>query len=67
MDKEVIYAKELRESLKKGADMICDPVKSTLGAKGRLVAIYDSLRGLHVTKDGFTVAKSIQKGSINCD
>jgi chaperonin GroEL len=63
MDKEVKYGKEVRTELIKGVNMICNPVKSTLGAKGRLVAIFDSLRGLHVTKDGFTVAKSIRNDS----
>lgn len=60
MDKISKYSEEVRDGLMSGVDKLVTPIKITLGAKGRLVAIYDSIRGLHVTKDGYTISKNIQ-------
>jgi len=64
MDKEVKFGRDVRVGLMSGVDKLVDPVKITLGAKGKLVGIYDS-RSMksHVTKDGYTIAKSIEEGS----
>ena len=57
----IIYGKEAREALKKGIDRVANAVKVTLGAQGRNVLISNN-RGYspHITKDGVTVAKSIE-------
>lgn len=60
MSKQIIFGAEAREKLKKGANEIADAVKVTLGPKGRNVII-EGIYGVNdVTKDGVTVAKSIQ-------
>ena len=57
--RRIITGDELSSSIKKGVDKLSDTVKSTMGPKGKLVLIQRS--GLHptVTKDGVTVANSI--------
>lgn len=50
---------EALEGLMKGAEMVYEPVSSTLGAAGRTVIIEDLYGQPKPTKDGFTVAKSI--------
>lgn len=61
LEHTIIYGKEARESLKKGIDRVANAVKVTLGAQGRNVLISNN-RGYspHITKDGVTVAKSIE-------
>ena len=61
MDKTVITGQEVRKKLTEGVKNLVQPVKMTLGAKGRLVGIFDSLKGLHVTKDGYTIAKNYKE------
>ena len=60
MAKEIIYDDEARKSLKAGVDTIANAVKTTLGPKGRNVAIAKSFGSQVVTKDGVTVAKEIE-------
>lgn len=60
MSKEVIYGDDARASIKAGIDAVADAVKTTLGPKGRNVIIDESWDGPKVTKDGVTVAKSIE-------
>ncbi len=59
MDKISKYGEEVRKGLISGVNQLVKPVRVTLGAKGRLVGIYDSRTGSHVTKDGYTIARSI--------
>lgn len=47
------------DKMKMGVDMIANPVKSTLGPCGRNVLIYSHM-GTNVTKDGVSVARSIE-------
>jgi chaperonin GroEL len=49
-----------RRSLKKGIDTLADAVKTTLGPKGRNVAIDKKFGAPTVTHDGVTVAKEIE-------
>lgn len=57
---EILFTNEAREKMKAGVDKIGNAVKVTLGAKGRNVAIRNDRSGKgHVTKDGVTVARSI--------
>jgi chaperonin GroEL len=60
MAKAVKYDEDARKALKAGVDAIADAVKTTLGPKGRNVAIAKSYGSQVVTKDGVTVAKEIE-------
>ena len=55
-----IHLKEGREGLISGIDKLAAAVGSTLGASGRTVVIENDFGGAHITKDGVTVAESIQ-------
>jgi chaperonin GroEL len=59
--KEIHFGDDGQKKLKKGIKKIAGAVKSTLGARGRTVLIESEnhVGGLTVTKDGVTVAKSI--------
>lgn len=54
------YNKEARQKLINGVNIIADAVKVTLGAKGRNVIIGSNIALPHITKDGVTVAISIE-------
>jgi len=59
IEKEILYKDEAKQKLINGVNTVANAVKVTLGAAGRNVIIEDE-RGLpHVTKDGVTVANSI--------
>jgi chaperonin GroEL len=60
MAKSIIYNEEARKALKAGVDTIADAVKTTLGPKGRNIAIAKSFGSQVITKDGVTVAKEIE-------
>ena len=55
-----IHFDEGRQKLIAGIDKLAAAVGSTLGASGRTVIIENDFGGAHVTKDGVTVAESIQ-------
>lgn len=59
MTNELNQGSEARKKLQAGVNKVADAVKSTLGPKGRTVIIEKSNQSPHVTKDGMTVAKSI--------
>lgn len=59
MSTDITFNKEGREKLKKGIDKVANAVKVTLGGAGRNVVI-DGFPFPHVTKDGVTVAESIE-------
>jgi chaperonin GroEL len=60
MAKTVKYDEDARKALKAGVDAISNAVKTTLGPKGRNVAIAKSFGSQVVTKDGVTVAKEME-------
>jgi chaperonin GroEL len=60
MVKNVNFGSEGRKKLTNGVNTISNAVKITLGAKGRNVIIGNGFGGTHITKDGVTVAKSIE-------
>ena len=60
MAKQLIFDEEARRSLKKGIDILAGAVKTTLGPKGRNVALDKKFGAPTVTHDGVTVAKEIQ-------
>jgi chaperonin GroEL len=59
--KQVHFGEQAKSSLLKGINTIADAVKSTLGARGNTVLIESEnhVGGLTITKDGVTVANSI--------
>ncbi|MHC2331750.1 chaperonin GroEL [Bradyrhizobium sp. USDA 4454] len=58
--KDVIFDTEAREKMMRGVDVLADAVKVTLGPRGRNVIIEKSFGAPRITKDGVTVAKSIE-------
>jgi chaperonin GroEL len=57
--KQIEFKEEAREKLKAGVDKLADAVKATLGPKGRNVLIGDNNGVGVLTKDGVSVARSI--------
>ena len=60
MTKQLLFDEEARRSLKKGMDILARAVKTTLGPKGRNVALDATFGSPSVTHDGVSVAKEIQ-------
>ncbi|MFO1541498.1 MAG: chaperonin GroEL [Chloroflexota bacterium] len=60
MAKLIAYDEEARAHLKRGIDAIADAVSTTLGPKGRNVALDKKFGAPTVTHDGVTVARDIQ-------
>ncbi|HEV8194302.1 MAG TPA: chaperonin GroEL [Ktedonobacterales bacterium] len=59
MAKQLVFDEQARRSLKKGIDVLASAVKTTLGPKGRNVALDKKFGAPTVTHDGVTVAKEI--------
>jgi len=59
MAKQLVFDEEARRSLKRGIDVLAGAVKTTLGPKGRNVALDKKFGAPTVTHDGVTVAKEI--------
>jgi len=60
MAKQVVFEDAARKSLKAGVDALANAVKTTLGPKGRNVALDKKWGSPTVTHDGVTVAKEIE-------
>ena len=60
MAKQIKYSKDARASLKKGVDQLADAVTTTLGPKGRNVALDKKWGAPTVVHDGVAVAKEIE-------
>jgi chaperonin GroEL len=58
--KQLAFAEEARRSLKTGVDVMANAVKTTLGPKGRNVALDKKFGAPTITHDGVTVAKEIE-------
>src|SRR5438876_5369319 len=58
--KQLHFSEEARRSLKAGIDAMAEAVKSTLGPRGRHVALDKKFGAPNVTHDGVTVAKEIE-------
>jgi chaperonin GroEL len=59
MSKEMLFDVRAREAILAGVNILADTVKVTLGPKGRNVVIEKAYGAPVITKDGVTVAKSI--------
>ena len=60
MAKQLVFGEEARRNLKKGIDIVASSVATTLGPKGRNVAIDRKFGSPTITHDGVTVAKEIE-------
>jgi len=58
--KQIIFDQEAREYFKRGADVLANAVKVTLGPKGRNVVLDKKFGPPSSTHDGVTVAKEIE-------
>ncbi len=60
MAKQLYFNEEARRALKRGVDVVAEAVKTTLGPRGRNVAIDKKFGAPTITHDGVTVAKEIE-------
>ncbi|MFN2135172.1 MAG: chaperonin GroEL [Candidatus Promineifilaceae bacterium] len=60
MAKQLIFSEDARRKLKKGIDTVANAVSTTLGPKGRNVAIDKKFGAPTITHDGVSVAKEIE-------
>ncbi|MCU0510682.1 MAG: chaperonin GroEL [Anaerolineae bacterium] len=58
--KQLLFSEEARRNLKVGVDTLANAVKTTLGPKGRNVALDKKWGAPTITHDGVTVAKEIE-------
>jgi chaperonin GroEL len=58
--KQLLFSEEARRALKRGIDVMANAVGTTLGPKGRNVAIDKKFGAPTITHDGVTVAKEIE-------
>jgi len=58
--KQLVFAEEARRKLKNGVDVVANAVATTLGPKGRNVALDRKFGSPTITHDGVTVAKEIE-------
>ena len=60
MSKQLVFSEDARRKLKRGIDTVATAVSTTLGPKGRNVAIDKKFGAPTITHDGVTVAKEIE-------
>lgn len=60
MAKQLIFSEDARRRLKTGVDILAGAVSTTLGPKGRNVALDKKFGAPTITHDGVTVAKEIE-------
>ncbi|HZY45968.1 MAG TPA: chaperonin GroEL [Anaerolineae bacterium] len=60
MAKQIVFTTEAQQALKRGVDILASAVATTLGPKGRNVALDKKFGAPTVTHDGVTVAKEIE-------
>src|SRR5574338_84420 len=58
--KQLVFAEEARRRLKNGVDILANAVATTLGPKGRNVAVDRKFGSTTITHDGVTVAKEVE-------
>jgi len=60
MPKQLVFTDDARKALKAGVDIMANAVKTTLGPKGRNVALDKKFGAPTVTHDGVTVAREVE-------
>jgi chaperonin GroEL len=58
--KQIVFDENARRALERGANMLADAVKVTLGPKGRNVVLDKKFGSPTITNDGVTIAKEIE-------
>src|SRR5690348_13505482 len=58
--KDVRFSIDARDRMLRGAEILADAVRVTLGPKGRNVVLDKSFGAPRITKDGVTVAKEVE-------
>src|SRR3970282_690052 len=58
--KQIVFSEDARRRLQRGVDVLANAVATTLGPKGRNVALDKKFGAPTVTHDGVTVAKEIE-------
>ena len=58
--KQLVFAEDARRRLKTGVDIVASAVATTLGPKGRNVALDCKFGSLTSTHDGVTVVRDIE-------
>jgi chaperonin GroEL len=58
--KQLVFSEDARRRLQQGIDVVANAVSTTLGPKGRNVAIDRKFGSPTITHDGVTVAKEIE-------
>jgi chaperonin GroEL len=60
MAKMILFSEDARKEMKRGIDAVANVVKTTLGPRGRNVALEKSWGGPTITNDGVSIAKEIK-------
>jgi chaperonin GroEL len=60
MAKEILFSEEARRAMLRGVDALADPVKVTIGPKGRNVVLEGKFGSPLISNDGVTIAKEIE-------
>ena len=60
MAKDILFGTDARAKLAKGVNTLADAVTTTMGPKGRYVALQRSYGAPTITNDGVSVAKEIE-------
>src|SRR3984885_8013523 len=58
--KQLVFDENARRALERGANILADAVKVTLGPKGRNVVLDKKFGSPTITNDGVTIAKEIE-------
>src|SRR6202451_4118018 len=58
--KQLVFDESARRALERGANILADAVKVTLGPKGRNVVLDKKFGSPTITNDGVTIAKEIE-------
>jgi chaperonin GroEL len=62
--KELVFDESARRALERGANILADAVKVTLGPKGRNVVLDKKFGSPTITNDGVTIAKEIELPNV---
>ncbi|MEO6836675.1 MAG: chaperonin GroEL [Candidatus Tumulicola sp.] len=62
--KQIIFDENARRALERGANLLADAVKVTLGPKGRNVVLDKKFGSPTITNDGVTIAKEIELADV---
>lgn len=60
MAKQILFDEQARNKFKKGVNILANTVKTTLGPRGRNVALEQKFGAPNITNDGVTIAKEIE-------